>query len=80
MCVIGSSLRQVTVSPTFTVVAEGLNISELRLITGPVGADGADVMREGAVGADSALALQPARPPAAMSRAAAPRMSLRSTS
>jgi hypothetical protein len=57
------------------VVVEGLNISELRLITGPAGADGADVVLE-AIGADSALALQPARPPAAMSRAAAPRMTL----
>jgi hypothetical protein len=37
--VIGSSFRQVTVVPTFTVVVEGLNISELRLITGPAGAD-----------------------------------------
>jgi hypothetical protein len=61
------------------VVVEGLNISELRLITGPLGADdameGADVAMEG--GADSALALQPARPPAVMNSAAAPRTSLR---
>jgi hypothetical protein len=76
VCPMGSSLRQVTVSPTLTVVVEGLNISELRLITGPAGADGADVVLEGTIGADSALALQPARPPAAMSSAAAPRMTL----
>ena len=74
VCVMGSSLRQVTDSPTFTVVVEGLNVSELRLITGPVGADGAIA---GATGAVSALAPQPARLPAAMSSAAAPRMSLR---
>jgi len=55
---------------------EGLNISELRLMTEPAGVDGADVVLEGTVGADSALALQPARPPAAMSRAAAPRTTL----
>jgi hypothetical protein len=79
VCVMGSSLRQVTVSPTFTVVVEGLNISELRSITGPAGADGADVVLEGAVSADSALALQPAKLPAAMSRAATPRTSLRRT-
>lgn len=39
VCVIASSLRQVMVSPTFTVIVVGWNISELRLITGPVGAD-----------------------------------------
>jgi len=50
-----------------------LNISKLRLTTGPVGAD---VMLEGAVGADSALALQPARAPTVISSAAAPMMSL----
>jgi hypothetical protein len=72
----GSSLRQVTVSPTFTVVVEGLNISELRLITGPAGAEGTDVELEGVVSADSALALQPARLPAVMSIAAAPTTSL----
>ena len=71
MCVMGSSLRQVTDSPTFTEVVEGLNVSELRLITGPVGAD---VAIAGATGADSVVALQPARPPAAMSSAAAPRI------
>ncbi len=49
---IGSSLRQVTVVPTFTVVVEGLNISELRLITGPAGAD---VVAVGAVIDDSAF-------------------------
>jgi hypothetical protein len=76
VCVMGSSLRQVTVSPTFTVVVEGLNISELRLITGPAGAERADVELEGVVSADSALALQPARLPAAMSIAAAPTTSL----
>jgi hypothetical protein len=53
---------------------EGLNVSELRLITGPVGAD---VAIAGATGADSVLALQPAKLPAEMSSAAAPRMSLR---
>src|SRR4051794_23612045 len=76
VCVMGSSLRQVTVSPTFTVIVEGLNISELRLITGPAGADGADVGWDGAVSAESALGLQPARLATAMSRAAAPRTSL----
>ena len=35
------------------MVVEGLNISELRLITGPAGADGADVVLAGTVGADS---------------------------
>ena len=35
--VIGSSLRQVTVVPTSTVVVDGSNISELRLMTGPAG-------------------------------------------
>jgi hypothetical protein len=76
VCPMGSSLRQVTVSPTLTVVVEGLNISELRLITGPAGADGADAVLEGTVGADSVLALQPARPLAAMNRAVAPRTTL----
>lgn len=38
VCVIASSLRQVTVVPTSTVVVDGLKISELRVITGPVGA------------------------------------------
>ena len=36
--VIGSSLRQVIVVPTCTVVVAGWNISELRLMTGPEGA------------------------------------------
>ena len=76
MCPMGSSLRQVTVSPTFTVVVDGLNISELRLITEPVGADAAAVVLEGAIAADSALARQPARLPAASSRAATPKTSL----
>ena len=58
MWVIGSSLRQVIVVPTGTVVVEGLNISELRLMTGPAGAD---VVAIGAVADDSACALQPAR-------------------
>jgi hypothetical protein len=74
--VIGSSLRQVTVVPTFTVVVEGLNISELRLITGPAGAD---VVAVGAVIDDSAFALQPARAPAVMSSEAAATTSLRRT-
>ena len=72
--VIGSSLRQVTVVPTCTVVEAGWNISELRLITGP---EGADVVAIGAVAADSAFTLQPARAPAAMSSEAAPMRSLR---
>ena len=65
----GSSLRQVTVVPTLTVVVGGLNISELRLMTGPAGTDAVLV---GAVAADSALVLQPARLPAVMSNEPAP--------
>jgi len=74
--VIGSSLRHVTVVPTWTVVVEGLNINELRLMTGPAGTD--DVL-VGAVGGGSAWALHPARPPAAMRSEAAPMRSLRRT-
>jgi hypothetical protein len=73
--VIGSSLRHVTVVPTGTVVVEGLNISELRLMTGPACADDA---LAGAIGDDSeAWALQPTRAPAAMRSDAAPIPSLR---
>ena len=76
MWAIGSSLRQVIVVPTGTVVVEGLNISEIRLMTGPAGAD---VVAIGAVADDSACALQPARAPAEMSSEAAPTRSLRRT-
>jgi hypothetical protein len=76
VCVIGSSFRQVTVVPTFTVVVEGLNISELRLITGPAGADAVLV---GVVAADSLEALQPARLPTVMSNEPALMRSLRRT-
>jgi hypothetical protein len=55
---------------------EGLNISELRLMTGPAGAD---EMLVGAVGDGAAWALQPARPAAAMRSEAAPMRSLRRT-
>jgi len=75
VCVIASSLRQVMVSPTFTVIVVGWNISELRLITGPVGAD---VAVGTAVGV-SAWALQPATAPAAMNTEVTPMMSLRRT-
>jgi hypothetical protein len=61
--------------PTFTVVVGGLNISELRLTTGP----GADVVAVGAVIDDSAFALQPTRAPAVMSNEAAATTSLRRT-
>jgi hypothetical protein len=69
-------LSQVTVVPTFTVVVEGLNISELSLMTGPAGAEVALV---GAVAGVSAWALQPAKTPAAMSAEVAPMTSLRRT-
>jgi hypothetical protein len=75
--VMGSSLRQVTVVPTLTVVLEGLNISELKLMTGPAGAD---VVLAGAGAADSTRVLQPARQAAAMISEAAPVKSLRRTS
>ena len=74
--VMGSSLRQVTVVPTLTVVVEGLNISELKLTIGPAGAD---VVLVGADAADSAQVLQPARPAAAMISEAAPVRRLRRT-
>jgi hypothetical protein len=72
--VIGSSLRQVIVVPTGTVVVDGLNISELRLMTGPAGADAALL---GAAGDGAASALHPARAPAAIRSDAAPGTSLR---
>jgi hypothetical protein len=53
----------------------GLNISELRLTTGP----GADVVAVGAVIDDSAFALQPAKAPAAASNEAVALTSLRRT-
>jgi hypothetical protein len=58
------------------VVVEGLNISELKLITGPAGAE---VVAAGAVIDDSAFARQPANAPAAMSSEAAAMTSLRRT-
>jgi len=64
------------VVPTFTVVVGGLNISELRLTTGPAGAD---VVAVGAVIDDSAFALQPAKAPAAISSEAVALTSLRRT-
>jgi len=67
--VFGSSLRQVTVVPTSTVVSDGLNISELRLITGPAGTD---VVLVGAAGVEPEYAPQPTRLPAASSSEAAP--------
>ena len=76
VCVMGSSLRQVIVVPIFTVVVEGWNISELRLMTGPAGADAVGV---GAVAGVSESALQPARPAAAMNKDAAQTTSRRRT-
>ncbi|HEY6685279.1 MAG TPA: hypothetical protein VI094_03620 [Propionibacteriaceae bacterium] len=62
--------------PTFTVVVEGSNISDLTLITGPAGAD---VVAVGAVIDESAFALQPAKAPAAMSSETMALTSLRRT-
>jgi hypothetical protein len=76
VCVIGSSSRQVIVVPTFTVIVEGLNISELILINGP---GGADVVLIEVVAGVSAWALQPASAPAAMNTEAAPMINLRRT-
>jgi hypothetical protein len=58
------------------VVVEGMNISELRLITGPAGADAVLV---GVVAADSPEAVQPVRLPTVMSNEPAPIKSLRRT-
>jgi hypothetical protein len=82
VCVIGSSFRHVTVVPRSTVAFAGWNIRELRLITGPAGGEapaGAEARVEGVVAADSALALQPASVPAAISNEALPMTSLRRT-
>lgn len=70
---IDSSLRQVIVVPAGTVIVDGSNISELKLMTGPAGVDAALL---GAVGDGAAWALQPARPPA-MSSEAMPMRTLR---
>ena len=67
MWVMGSSLRQVTVVPTSTVVVDGLNISELRLITGPAGTDAVLV---GAAAADSVRPYSRQGPAAMISEAA----------
>jgi hypothetical protein len=59
-----------------TVVFEGLNISELRLITGPAGAE---LAFNGEVAGISACALQPASVPTVINTEAAPIMSRRRT-
>jgi hypothetical protein len=74
--VIDSSLRQVTVVPTSTVVSVGWNMSELRLMTGPAGAD---AVLDGTVAADSADVPQPARAPTAIINDAPLMRSLRRT-
>ena len=81
VCVIGSSLRHVIVVPTFTVVVDGWNISELMLITGPADTDGVlmgAALIEGGVDV-SAWALQPARALTVMNAEAVPMISLRRT-